>query len=166
MRANDPPFIRLALLTSIAASLAMMSAKVLLYRPLLAIPGGRGYVFGTAGLFALYGFLVLWATRSDGPLRRAALLLGTPLGVIAGAIQIAHLAQEEFMDLGRAAAPRDTFPLPAQSLASTSRSSDSVGPATPVDRAVAGSPTGLTGTPLVVPVQPPAITASCSVGLR
>jgi len=30
-----------------------------------------------------------------------ALMSAKPLGVIAGAIQIAHLAQEEFMDLGK-----------------------------------------------------------------
>jgi hypothetical protein len=40
-------------------------------------------------------------TRSDAPQRSAALLLGTTLGVIAGLIQIAHLAEEEFMDLGK-----------------------------------------------------------------
>jgi hypothetical protein len=40
MRANDPSFIRLAVLTGMVASLALMSAKVLLYRPVLAIPGG------------------------------------------------------------------------------------------------------------------------------
>jgi hypothetical protein len=40
MRTNDPSFIRLTVLTGIVASLALMSAKVLLYRPLLAIPRG------------------------------------------------------------------------------------------------------------------------------
>src|SRR4029077_12194696 len=100
MRPNDPSFTPRAFLPATAASLAMMSAKVLLYRPLLAIPGGQAYVLGTAGLLVLYGFIVLWTTSRDGSSRRAALLLGTPLGVIAGAIQIAHLAQEEFMDLG------------------------------------------------------------------
>jgi hypothetical protein len=65
MRANDPSFIRLTVLTGMVANLALMSAKVLLYRPLLAIPGGRGKVLGTAGLLVLYGFLVQWATRSD-----------------------------------------------------------------------------------------------------
>jgi hypothetical protein len=64
MRANDPSFIRLTVLTGMVASLALMSAKVLLYRPLLAIPGG-GKVLGTAGLLVLYGSLVQWATRSD-----------------------------------------------------------------------------------------------------
>jgi hypothetical protein len=65
MRASDPSFIRLSVLTGMVASLALMSAKVLLYRPLLAIPGGRGKVLGTAGLLVLHRFLVQWATRSD-----------------------------------------------------------------------------------------------------
>src|SRR5712692_7959896 len=64
------------------------------------------------------------------------------------------------------AAPRDTSPLPAQSPASASRSSESVGPVTPAGRAVAGSPTGLTGTPPVVPGRLPATTSSCTVDLR
>jgi hypothetical protein len=59
MLTNDSSFIRTALLTGIAGSLAMMSTKVWLYRPLLAMPGGKSYVFGTAGLFVLYGFIVL-----------------------------------------------------------------------------------------------------------
>lgn len=42
VRANDPSFIRLTVLTGMVASLALMSAKVLPYRPRLAIPGGRG----------------------------------------------------------------------------------------------------------------------------
>jgi hypothetical protein len=65
MRANDPSFIRLTVLTGMVASLALMSAKVLLYRALLAIRGGPGKGLGTAGLLVLYGFLVQWATRSD-----------------------------------------------------------------------------------------------------
>ena len=79
----------------------MMSTKVWLYRPLLAMPGGKSYVFGTAGLFVLYGFIVLWVTRTDDPVCRTAVKVGTPLGLIAGVIQIAHLTQEEFWDLGK-----------------------------------------------------------------
>src|SRR6202011_6157920 len=101
MLTNDSSFIRTALLTVIAGSLAMMSTKVWLYRPLLALPGGRSYVFGTAGLFVLYGFIVLWVTRTDDPVCRTAVKVGTPLGLIAGVIQIAHLTQEEFWDLGK-----------------------------------------------------------------
>jgi hypothetical protein len=71
MRANDPSFIRLTVLTGMVASLALMSAKVLLYRPLLAIPGGRGNVLGTAGLLVLYGFLVQQSHLTIGPIAGA-----------------------------------------------------------------------------------------------
>jgi hypothetical protein len=101
MLTNHSSFVRTALLTVIAGSLAMMSTKVWLYRPLLALPGGRSYVFGTAGLFVLYGFIVLWVTRTDDPVCRTGVKVGTPLGLIAGVIQIAHLTQEEFWDLGK-----------------------------------------------------------------
>ncbi len=100
MPSSSTSLIRLTLLACIAAALLIMSSKVWSYRPLLAIPDGRASVIETAGLLFLYALFVIWATRSNGPLRRAALLAGTPLGVIGGAIQIAHLTQEHFMDLG------------------------------------------------------------------
>ncbi|MGI8745307.1 MAG: hypothetical protein ACR2NN_22585 [Bryobacteraceae bacterium] len=99
MRADNPSTIRVALVTGIAISLIMMAVKVFLYRPLLAIPVGLAFVLETTGLLVSYAVLVVWAT-SDGPLRRAALLSGTPLGVVAGAIQVAHLTQETTMDWG------------------------------------------------------------------
>lgn len=92
--------IRLALLTGLGASLLMMAAKVWRYRPLLAMPGGWTFVIETAGLLVLYALLVAWATKSDGPLSNDVLLSCTLMGVIGGVIQIAHLTQEEFADLG------------------------------------------------------------------
>lgn len=77
-----------------------MGTKVFLYRPLLALPGGSAFVFETTLVLLLYGILVVWATMSDGPLRRTVLLTGTPVGLIAAAIQIAHLAAENFMHFG------------------------------------------------------------------
>jgi hypothetical protein len=67
---------RLALLASILTSLLMIS------------------------VCSSYTHSVIWATKSDDPLRHYVFLLSTPLGVIGGAIQIAHLMQEKFVDLG------------------------------------------------------------------
>jgi hypothetical protein len=40
IRDNDPSFIRMTVLTGMVASLALVSARVLVYRPLLAMSGG------------------------------------------------------------------------------------------------------------------------------
>src|SRR5260370_8030399 len=69
-------------------------------------------------------------------------------------------------DASATAALPDTSPLPAQSSGSGRRWLESVDPATPADRAGAGSPTGLTGTPSVALVPILETTASCSAGLR
>lgn len=100
MRADNLSAIRLALLTAIAACVAMIAVKVLLYRPLLAQPGGPAFVLATIGLLILYAICILWATRRDG-WRRTSLLVATPLGLAGGAIQLVHLTQEELWDLGR-----------------------------------------------------------------
>ncbi|MCU1262156.1 MAG: hypothetical protein JWO80_5041 [Bryobacterales bacterium] len=100
MRAATSLTIRLALLTGVTLSLAMMGIEVFLYRPLLAKPGGSAFVFETTLVLLFYGVLVVWATRSAGPLRRTVLLPGTPVGLIAAAVQIAHLATENFMHFG------------------------------------------------------------------
>ena len=100
MRANDPSGIRFVFLAGIALSLTMMCMKVWLYRPLLAMPGGSAYVVEAAGLLVVYALVALWATNAAGPLRRAALLLGTPVGVLGGVMQMAQLTQERFVDLG------------------------------------------------------------------
>lgn len=99
MRATDPFFIRLALLTPIATSVVLMAVKVASYRSLLKMPGGLGYVLETAGLLLLYAAAVWWATRNEGS--RAILQLATPMGLLGAAIQIVHLAQEHFFDLGK-----------------------------------------------------------------
>jgi hypothetical protein len=98
MHAAATPFtVRFALLVGITLSLTMLGIQVFLYRPLLAMPGGSTFVFETATVLLLYGMLIVWATWSVGPLRRTMLLFGTPVGLIAAAVQIAHLAAEKFI---------------------------------------------------------------------
>ena len=100
MRAATPFTIRFALLVGVTLSLSMMGIQVFLYRPLLAMPGGSTFVLETTVVLLLYGMFIVWATRSDGPLHRTVLLLGTPLGLFAAAVQIAHLAAENFIHFG------------------------------------------------------------------
>ena len=100
MRAATPFTIRFALLVVVILSLTMMGIQVFLYRPLLAMPGGATFVFETTVVLLLYGMLIVWATRSDGQLHRTVLLLGTPVGLVAAAVQIAHLAAENFIQFG------------------------------------------------------------------
>src|SRR5450759_5096915 len=64
------------------------------------------------------------------------------------------------------AAPQDISPLPAQSPVSARQSSDSFGPVTPTDLAVAGLPTAPTRTTPVASVRLPATTPSCAGALR
>jgi hypothetical protein len=99
MRASNSLTIRFALLAGVTLSLAMTGLQVFLYRPLLAMPGGSTFVLETTIVLLLYGMLIVWATRSDGPLRRTVLLAGTPFGLLAAAIQIAHLATENFIQV-------------------------------------------------------------------
>jgi hypothetical protein len=99
--AVTPLTIRFSLLVGVTLSLTMMGIQVFLYRPLLAMPGGSTFVLETTGVLLLYGILIVRATRSDGPLRRTVLLLGTPVGLVAAAVQIAHLAAENFIHFGK-----------------------------------------------------------------
>src|SRR5450759_5223445 len=69
-------------------------------------------------------------------------------------------------DAAATAAPQDISPLPAQSPVSARRSSDSFGPVTPTDLAVAGLPTAPTRTTPVASVRLPATTPSCAGALR
>jgi hypothetical protein len=101
MRDATPFTIRFALLVVVILSLMMMGIQVFLYRPLLAMPGGASFVFETTVVLLLYGMLIVWATRSDGQLHRTVLQLGTPVGLVAAAVQIAHLAAENFIQFGR-----------------------------------------------------------------
>ena len=92
-----PANIRVALLVSVALSLVMAGIKVFRYPPLLAIPSGPTYVVETAIVLLLYGIVSRWVTGSDQPLFEAALLIGTPVGLVASAVQISHLATEGFV---------------------------------------------------------------------
>lgn len=99
MSSSAPFKIRFMLLVGVGLSLTMMGIEALLYRPLFAMPGGSAYVLETTVVFLLYGTLVVWATRSTGPSIRTAFLLATPMGVIAAALQVAHLAAEDLAHL-------------------------------------------------------------------
>jgi hypothetical protein len=100
MRSATPSTVRIALLVGITLSLTMMGISVFLYRPLLAMPGGPTYVLETTVALVAYGSLIVWATRSNGSLRGTVLLLGTPVGLIAAAVQIVHLVTENFVHFG------------------------------------------------------------------
>jgi len=91
---------RPALLAAIGLSFVMMTVKVYLYRPLLTMPGGLAIVLEITALLAAYALSVVWVTTREGPLYRAAITFGTRCGMIGGAIQMVHLAQEAFVDLG------------------------------------------------------------------
>lgn len=100
MRAATPFTIRFVLLVGVTLSLTMIGIQVFLYRPLLAMPGGSTFVRETTAVLLLYGMLIVWATRRDGPLHQTAMLLGTHAGLVAAAVQIAHLAAESFIHFG------------------------------------------------------------------
>jgi hypothetical protein len=100
MHAASPSTIRFALLVGIALSLALMGVRVWLYRPLLVMPGGSTFVLDTALVLLLYAVLIVWATRSNAPLRRAVLRSATPVGLVAAAVEIAHLAAENIIQFG------------------------------------------------------------------
>lgn len=91
---------RLFLLAAIALSFAMMALKIFLYRPLLAMPGGLAIVLEITALLVAYASAVVWVTTRDSSLHRAAIRFGTRGGMIGGAIQMMHLAQEAFVDVG------------------------------------------------------------------
>jgi hypothetical protein len=97
MRAAIPFTIRLALLVGVALSLTMIGIEVFLYRPFFTMPGGSTFVNETTAVLLLYGMLIVRATRRDGLFHRSALLFGTHLGLLAAAVQIAHLAAENFI---------------------------------------------------------------------
>ena len=81
MLATSRSVTRLTLLTGIAFAMPVMSSKVLSYRPLLGMPGGKTFVFESAGLLIAYAVVVFWTTDRDSPVRHS-MLLATPLGLI------------------------------------------------------------------------------------
>jgi hypothetical protein len=101
MRAAAPSTIRFALLVGVTLSVTMIGSQVFLYRPLLAMPGGSTFISETTAVLLLYGMLIAWATSPNAPLQRTALLLGTYVGLLAAALQTAHLAAENFLDFGK-----------------------------------------------------------------
>ncbi len=84
---------RYVLLGAVALSLTMSAVAVVRYRPLLAMPGGLTFVLEPAVALLVYGALIVLATRRGTP-------PGTRLGLIAAAIQCAHVATENLIHLG------------------------------------------------------------------
>lgn len=90
---------RSVLLSAIALSLATAGIQVFRYRLLLAMPGGIAYVAKTTIALLLYVMIITWVTSSSAPLLRTGVLIGTPVGVIAAALQITHLVAENSFHL-------------------------------------------------------------------
>ena len=81
----------------------MVGIRVLFYRPLLAMPGGLAIVLEPTVALLVYAVLVVWAT-GNGRSRKRVVLIATSPGLIAAAVQIVHIAAENFIRLG---APSD-----------------------------------------------------------
>ena len=94
---------RFVLLTAIALSLTTVGIRVLFYRPLLAMPGGLAFVLAPMVAQLVYAVLIVWAT-GNGRSRQRVVLIATSPGLIAAAVQIVHMAAENFIRLG---APSD-----------------------------------------------------------
>ena len=95
--------LRVSLLLVIALNMVMISIRISLYRPLLRMPGGTTLVVEPIILLIVYALLAAWATSSGGPVRQTILLNGTALGLISGALEIVHIAVENFAGLGGSA---------------------------------------------------------------
>lgn len=78
----------------------MIAIRVWLYHPFLDQPGASAYVVEPAVVLIVYAVLIAWATASTDPLRRTTLRIGTIFGLIGSALQLVHLGQENFLDLG------------------------------------------------------------------
>jgi hypothetical protein len=153
MRAASPFTIRFALLVGIALSLTLMGIRIWHYRPLLVMPGGSTFVLETAVVLLLYGALIVWATRSNGPLRRTVLLSGARVGLVAAAVEIAHLAAENFIEFGPPweAISTLTFMLGTFLLWGIAGYRSARGPRAIVPGAVAGSWSAIVTTAILVP---------------
>jgi hypothetical protein len=93
---SAPVTIRVSLLIAIALNLLMIAARVFQYRPFLAMPGSITFIVEPAVLLIVYGLLVLWVTSTGGPTRQTVLLWGTSFGLVAGALEVAHMILENF----------------------------------------------------------------------
>jgi len=77
----------------------MVGIQIFRSRPLLAMPGGSAYVLKTALALLLYGAIITWVNGSNRPPFQEVLRIGTPVGLVAAAVQIVHLAIEDFAHL-------------------------------------------------------------------
>ena len=91
-----PRFLRLALLLSIALSLAMIVARTTLDSRLLGLPGGLRAVLEPACLLIVDALVVIWATRPGDQVGQAVIREGTALGLIAGVLEIVHITVENY----------------------------------------------------------------------
>jgi hypothetical protein len=91
--------LRRALLALIALDAAMIGGRVLSYRPLLAMPGVTGLLLELAILRTAHAVLVIRATEGGGPAWSAAVRTGTVFGLVAAAVESAHIAVENLVPL-------------------------------------------------------------------
>jgi hypothetical protein len=85
--------LRRTLLAVIALDAAMIGGRVLSYRRLLAMPGVAGLLLELAILLTAHALFVIWATGAGGPWS-AAVRTGTVFGLVAAAVESAHIAVE------------------------------------------------------------------------
>ncbi len=97
--------LRLTFLLLVVINLLLVGARVLLYRPLLEMPGSTPYVLEPVALLMIYAVALSWAPKLRNPARQTAVKMGTLFGLSTGLLFVLHLALESFGMLdGRAGA--------------------------------------------------------------
>jgi hypothetical protein len=91
--------IRIGLLFFVVLNLIMIMIRVTLYPQVLAMPGGMTSVVELVVLLIVYAVFGVAATKSLTTHRRTSLLVGTVLGIVSGFISVAHIVQENYVDL-------------------------------------------------------------------
>src|SRR4051794_3865275 len=92
--------LRWSLLALIAAVVCLMAVPVVRYPALLALPGASVSLTEPALVLAVYAAVVIWATRARDPGGPIALSAGTPVGLVAAAVESSHIAHENFSGAG------------------------------------------------------------------
>jgi hypothetical protein len=88
--------LRVAVLFGVTANLCLIIVRVLLYRPLLSMPGAVGFVVEPVLALVGCGSFALLAASGKSLKREAALWAATFWGVLGGALLIVHMGLENF----------------------------------------------------------------------
>ena len=91
--------IRAGFLALIAVSLVMIGIRVALYPPVLTQPGGTLSALAPAGALFAYAFLGGWIAAKPRPGQATVLRTATAFGLVSGAVSVAHIAQETYVNL-------------------------------------------------------------------